>query len=220
MKIPTLLKPEQNLDEKTEQLVKEANLVSEEPIDELDEIIECFDNPDYAPLFMKYNLDSRIEEFVKKSDYKLLRKEERRIYWHKPHNPGQTRLLIRSENRFERRFYAFKIIDEGKLETFLKEFEKYEKDKIRTFDHRSHVTTFKGVVGFMATGLTAAWLSSFTQLGGNATSIIFPISGCFGYMLGAIGLDVYLDKRYKKKRKEFYNNMVTDNKMALREAFR
>lgn len=221
MKVPTTFMPEKNLDNKTEQLLQEKNTLKPKPIkieqQELEEVLRMFDNCLDSETIDGI-LQKKIDDLIRKSDYQPLKvKGSSWEYWYKPvvQSFDESHVLVRSSDKYGYKHYAFARVDDSKLESFCKIFERYETGILSGINYNKPYFQ----IGLI-TGAIAGSMPLFINTALISTAACFiPLIGFLGGMFSGTWLARYKHTKDGAKLVRCYKELKTQSRNAIKRAF-
>ena len=222
MKIPKAFIPEKNLDNKVEDLVKEKNVPNLKPTGvekkELEELLNLFDRF-FDCKGEPFNIThKKIDIILNKSDYRPLKiKGCFWEYWYRPsaQNFDESYIFIRSFDKHNKKHYAFARVDNLKLESFCRLFEKYETGVISGINHNKPYSSIGMITGALG-GIALLFVNPALI---NTIVSFVPMAGLIGGALGGTYLSRYMHRKYAKNLLRCYEEIETFSKNAVKKAF-
>ncbi|MBU4501438.1 MAG: hypothetical protein KKA79_02505 [Nanoarchaeota archaeon] len=241
MKLPNTFRPQKNLDDKTEELIEEANInrVDSPNINQelLDSVLANYDNNHLG--YLDINIHPAVDILLGQADYKPIPGRFKYQFWSKqdPLYKLGSYVFIRKNNHLNNKSYCFARTDTENLEKFCKVFESHSDiDKKQNWLHSDRfgkkVKAYMLTGGIIFGGVTAIAASSYL-FGMPLVAFAQCQSFLLGSSLGACKWVMFSDYALKGVRKigdKIYDKehddmgylseeIVKDNKGALIRAF-
>ncbi|MDP2908851.1 MAG: hypothetical protein Q8N77_03520 [Nanoarchaeota archaeon] len=246
MKLPGVFTSKsESSEKKIEQLINGPKIIPPDPnivIDnsKLEEVLEeIYDNPYY---FKSNTFHSKINTLLEEKHYSFLDKKSCYEYWSKqdPLDIYGSLVLTRKHYKAEKKAvpaysYAFARVNNDDLKKFCRVFENYcllddtfnSENSLFTnaLFHGTYLSLIAGGIGggALLTSLSFGAISPFYYplvcvFGALAGSI----TSCITFWVGSYGVSAMaekLDNAYRKKTKNLYKVLITDDRQAINAAF-